>query len=369
MTLARFCLVCSILMLLVVGTPEAANITMALATNAPMQAKQVGTPLMKSRHEKILCCGASDKSFRQVTQAVSFQEFLSTNCFCLCKLIENYLADSEVRFTEVPSWLIPWSSSADSVSGAKTLKNPCFTKPCAYIPAAPSPGPTPPRDREREMKAIGVSEMVQQAWVEKTKTQSGQFAAIANLEPGCVALTELTDGGTGVYWLGPQESSDPLRQHVMPLETDPPSSIFSKAGNPHRLRAARLRDTSAELTYMEGLSGIWVSVRLTIELASITTVILLILGTPLAWWLAHSKSMWSDAVATIIVLPPMLPQPVLGFYLLALLGPTGPGGLLASLWGERTLAFNFAGLVIGSVLSALPVVVQPIRNAFATMGD
>jgi molybdate transport system permease protein len=120
---------------------------------------------------------------------------------------------------------------------------------------------------------------------------------------------------------------------------------------------------------MEGLSDIWVSVRLTIELASITTAILLILGTPLAWWLARSKSMWSEAVATVIILPPMLPQPVLGFYLLALLGPTGPGGLLASLWGERTLAFTFAGLVIGSVLSALPVVVQPIRNAFTAMGD
>lgn len=103
---------------------------------------------------------------------------------------------------------------------------------------------------------------------------------------------------------------------------------------------------------MEGLSEIWVSVRLIIELASITTLILLILGTPLAWWLARSKSVWSEVVATIIVVPPMLPQPVLGFYLLALLGPTGPGGLLASLWGERTLAFTFAGLVIGSVLSA-----------------
>lgn len=120
------------------------------------------------------------------------------------------------------------------------------------------------------------------------------------------------------------------------------------------------------MTRIEGLSEIWVSVKLTIELASITTVILLMLGTPLAWWLARSKSMWSEAVATIIVLPPMLPQPVLGFYLLALLGP---GGLLASLWGERTLAFTFAGLVIGSVLSALPIVVQPIRNAFTTMGD
>lgn len=120
---------------------------------------------------------------------------------------------------------------------------------------------------------------------------------------------------------------------------------------------------------MEDLLEIWVSVRLTIELAGVTTVVLLIVGTPLAWWLARSKTIWSEAVATIVVLPPMLPQPVLGFYLLALLGPAGPGGLLASLWGERTLAFTFAGLVVGSVLSALPLVVQPIRNAFIRMGD
>lgn len=120
---------------------------------------------------------------------------------------------------------------------------------------------------------------------------------------------------------------------------------------------------------MEDLSEIWVSVRLTIELAGVTTVILLIVGTPPAWWLARSKTIWSEAVATIVVLPPILPQPVLGFYLLALLGPAGPGGLLASLWGERTLAFTFAGLVVGSALSALPLVVQPTRNAFIAMGD
>lgn len=71
----------------------------------------------------------------------------------------------------------------------------------------------------------------------------------------------------------------------------------------------------------------------------------------------------------MVVLPPIVSQPVLGFYLLALLGPAGPGGLLASLWGERTLAFTFAGLVVGSVLSALPLVVQPICNAFIVMGD
>ncbi|MCC8935705.1 molybdenum ABC transporter permease [Bradyrhizobium sp. Arg62] len=114
---------------------------------------------------------------------------------------------------------------------------------------------------------------------------------------------------------------------------------------------------------------IWQSVALTIELASVTTVILLVIGAPLAWWLARSNTVLSEAVATMIALPLVLPPTALGFCLLVLLGPNGPGGLLASFWGERTLAFSFAGIVVGSVLSALPLVVQPIRNAFVVRGD
>lgn len=215
MTLARFCFISSIPMLLVVGNPEAANITMALATDTPMQAKEIGTAITKSRHETILCCGASEDAFRQITQTVSFQEFLSTNRFCLCKLIENDLADSEGCLTEAPSWFVPWSSSADFLGGAKTLKKPCLTKPCTCNPAAPSPEPAPPR----EIKALGVREAMQQARVEKTNTQSNQFATTANVEPTSVALSELTDGGTGACWLGPQESPDPLRQHAVLLAT------------------------------------------------------------------------------------------------------------------------------------------------------
>ncbi len=111
------------------------------------------------------------------------------------------------------------------------------------------------------------------------------------------------------------------------------------------------------------------SVVLTIELAAVTTVVLLIVGTPLAWWLARSKSWWTDLIAAIVALPLVLPPTVLGFYLLVLLGPDGPGGWIARLWGGRTLAFTFEGLVIGSVLYSMPFVVQPIRNAFAAMGE
>ena len=116
-------------------------------------------------------------------------------------------------------------------------------------------------------------------------------------------------------------------------------------------------------------ADVWTSVRLTIELAAITTVILLLVGTPIAWWLARSRAWWKEGVATVVALPLVLPPTVLGFYLLVALGPGGPGGLVAGLWGGRTLAFTFEGLVIGSVVYSMPFVVQPIRNAFEAMGD
>src|SRR6476619_5218846 len=92
----------------------------------------------------------------------------------------------------------------------------------------------------------------------------------------------------------------------------------------------------------------------TIELAGITTAILLALAAPLGWWLAHSRSWWKEAVAAIVALPVVLPPTVLGFYLLIALGPASPLMSLLHPFGVRTLAFTFTGLVIGSVLYSLP---------------
>src|SRR6476620_7989382 len=120
---------------------------------------------------------------------------------------------------------------------------------------------------------------------------------------------------------------------------------------------------------MLSLGELWPPIRLTLELAAITTTLLLIVGTPIAWWLARSKAVWKEAVAAVVALPLVLPPTVLGFYLLIFLGPDGPGGFLVSFWGARTLAFTFEGLVIGSVIYSMPFVVQPIRNAFEAFGD
>ena len=120
---------------------------------------------------------------------------------------------------------------------------------------------------------------------------------------------------------------------------------------------------------MLNMSELWSPIRLTLVLAAITTVLLLILGTPIAWWLARSKARWKEAVAAIVAMPLVLPPTVLGFYLLLAFGPNGPGGWIAGLRGARTLAFTFEGLVIASVLYSMPFVVQPIRNAFEAFGD
>jgi molybdate transport system permease protein len=120
---------------------------------------------------------------------------------------------------------------------------------------------------------------------------------------------------------------------------------------------------------MPEFSELWSPIRLTIELAVISTVALLFIGTPIAWWLARSKARWKEAVATVVALPLVLPPTVMGFYLLVALGPNGPGGWLASLFGGRSLAFTFESLVIGSVFYSMPFVVQPIRNAFEAFGE
>ncbi|HBF60225.1 MAG TPA: molybdate ABC transporter permease subunit [Methyloceanibacter sp.] len=107
------------------------------------------------------------------------------------------------------------------------------------------------------------------------------------------------------------------------------------------------------------------TILLTLELAAVTTVVLLVIGVPLAWWLARSKAWGKEIVAVIVSLPIVLPPTVLGFYLLIAMGPHSP---FTALIGQ-TLPFTFAGLVVGSTLYSLPFVVNPIRNAFEAMGE
>jgi molybdate transport system permease protein len=113
----------------------------------------------------------------------------------------------------------------------------------------------------------------------------------------------------------------------------------------------------------------WSAIRLTLELASLTTILLLIIATPVAWWLARTTSAFKQAVGAIVTLPMVLPPTVLGFYLLVLMGPEGPVGRLTQAIGIGALPFTFTGLVVASIFYSLPFAVQPLQQAFLSIGE
>jgi molybdate transport system permease protein len=121
---------------------------------------------------------------------------------------------------------------------------------------------------------------------------------------------------------------------------------------------------SADYYSPDDLAALWISLRLALT----TVVVLLLVCTPLAWWLAMGRSRWRILIEAVAALPLVLPPTVLGFYLLLFLGPQGWGGGLTRALGVAPLAFSFSGLVVGSVLYSLPFVVQPIQNAFQGVG-
>jgi len=113
------------------------------------------------------------------------------------------------------------------------------------------------------------------------------------------------------------------------------------------------------------LQAVWLTARL----AGIVTVILLLAGTPIAWWLARTRAWCKGPVGAVVALPLVLPPSVLGFYLLLAMGPNGPVGRLTEALGLEHLPFTFCGLVIASVFYSLPFMVQPLQTAFEAVGD
>lgn len=115
-------------------------------------------------------------------------------------------------------------------------------------------------------------------------------------------------------------------------------------------------------------SDAWSALRLTLALAGTSTLCLLLIATPLAWWLSRTASRWRAPLSALLTLPLVLPPTVLGFYLLVFMGPQGPLGQLTQALGWGVLSFTFSGLVLGAVVFSMPFAIQPIQHAFETLG-
>lgn len=120
---------------------------------------------------------------------------------------------------------------------------------------------------------------------------------------------------------------------------------------------------------MNFTSSDWAAIRLTLELATLATALLILFGTPVAWWLAHTKSRLKPLVTSLVAMPLVLPPSVIGFYLLVFMGPNGPLGHVTQSLGLGTLPFTFTGLLVASCIYSTPFVVQPLHNAFEAIDD
>ena len=357
------------------GEVSAAQINVAVAANFSEAAKEIAAVFkQRTGHEAVLSFGSSGQLYTQVTQDAPFQILLSADAARPEKAVEDGLGVADSLFTYAIGKLVLWSKNADLVKGEDTLRSGAFTKLAIANPAGAPYGAA----AIETLKALQIYDTLRPKIVQGNNiAQTYQFVDTGNAELGFVALSQLAGNSSGSRWTVPQSLYAPIRQDAVLLKkgADNEAAVAFMAFLKGPDARASSRNTGTPSTRkaeaaMESLpADIWQPVRLTVQLAAIATIVLLVIGTPIAWWLARSRSWWKEGVAAIVALPLVLPPTVLGFYLLVSLGPSGPGGLVAGLWGARTLAFTFEGLVIGSVFYSLPFVVQPIRNAFEAMGD
>ena len=206
--------------------------------------------------------------------------------------------------------------------------------------------------------------------------QTFQFAQTGNAELAFVALSQVTIDGRvidGSAWVVPESMHEPIRQDAMLLidwkgqcrrrsTVEVSENRQREGGHP----IIWLRTSALTMGFSAAdVGAIW----LTLRLATVVTLLLLLIGTPIAWWLSRTRSWFKGPVSAVVALPLVLPPTVLGFYLLLAMGPNGPVGQLTQSLGVGLLPFTFWGLVVASVFYSMPFVVQPIQNAFESIGE
>ncbi|CAG0910602.1 unnamed protein product, partial [Cyprideis torosa] len=197
-------------------------------------------------------------------------------------------------------------------------------------------------------------------------SQAYQFVQSANAELGFVAASQVMQDGqlmSGSVWRIPMQLYQPIKQDAVLLnrgKDNPAAGALLDF-----LRSEAVEKVLIAYGYQADLSALW----LTLKVSLTTTLVLLLIGTPMAWWLHISRWRWKPVLHALIALPLVLPPTVIGFYLLVMMGPSGPVGQFTQALGLGVLPFTFWGLVVASCFYSLPFVVQPLHNAFAAIGQ
>lgn len=321
-----------------------------------------------SGHRVVISAGSTGSLFAQLHNGASYDVFLAADARRPAALEAEGRALE--RFTYAEGRLVLLGSGlSDPLDGEACLRAGAF----AHLALA-NPETAPYGAAARDvLRRLGLWEQLEPKRVYgESVGQTYQLVRSGSAELGLVACSQALADGVRSYWLVPAELHAPILQDAARLSDTPATRAFCAWLRSDEARALIASAGygvdptrgGAEARDPAPTGSAWVAVRVTLLLATTSTAVLLVLGTPLAWWLARGRSRWRVPVEAAVALPLVLPPTVLGFYLLVLLGPEGPlGGVWEGLGGPR-LVFSFGGLVIGSVIYSLPFVVQPLRTSF-----
>ncbi len=333
-------------------------------------------------HRVLVSPGSSGKLYAQIREGAPFDVFLSADAERPAQLEREERAVVGSRFVYARGRLVLWSATPGLVeAGGGVLRTDRFRRLAIANPKTAPYGAA----AAAVLDALGVRAGVADRLVQgEDITQTFQFVATGNAEIGFVSLSQVVrhaGGDAGSRWLVPAEMHPPLVQEavLLPRGRDRAAARafldFVRGAEArailrsHGYEVPGPDDGGPATPVPHAAASLWTPVFLTLRLAAVSTAVLLFIGTPLAWWLARTRSRAKSVLEALVALPLVLPPTVLGFYLLLLLGARGWVGGVTDALGWGPLAFTFPGLVIGSALYSLPFVVQPLQNAFEAMGE
>ncbi len=380
---------CATLLLIAAAAPATAGERVLIATAANFK------PAMEALAERFRAghpgaevepvYAATGKLAAQIRAGAPFDLFLAADMDTPADLVRDGLAVGPVQ-TYARGRLAIWSATTDA--GLLTLEDLADPRFARIAIAHPRHAPYGMRAREA-LQAAGIWEAVEPRLVYgESISQAAQFVLSGSAQVGLIALSQVLEpvlAAHGDYALVPEHLHAPLDQGY----------VLTRRGADHALALAFMRllasDEGRAIVEAHGYAPVataappvaaaaenrkpwlsaadWIALQLTLQLAAVVTVVLLLVATPLAWWLARTRVWWSRPVSALVALPLVLPPTVLGFYLLVALGPQGPAGRLTEALGLGLLPFTFPGLVVASLIYSLPFVVQPLRAAFEGISD
>lgn len=358
------------------------EIRVAVASNFLETAKALKENFEEeSEHELIFSAGSSGKHFAQIVNGAPFDVFLAADVERPKQLEASGRGVEGSRFTYAVGEIVLWSPDEDLVDpeGA-ILRGDDFQYLALANPRLAPYGKAAQQILENKKLWEPLSSKIVQG---ENISQTFQFISSRNAQLGFVSLSQILQPGQsiqGSYASFDPKSYDPIEQQAVQLTDKTGAREFLEFLQSKEAQAVIQSygySTTMDVQSYEpsakvhnGLkSSNWSAVWLTFRLALISTVILLILGTPLAWWLATTRFRYKSAIEAAVALPIILPPTVLGFYLLIALGPSGPIGRLLDVIGVSPIVFTFTGLVVGSIIYSLPFVVQPLQAAMSAIGQ